>query len=244
MNEGRVELRAGIQVTVVSGFRDTLLGGEALTLAAFGSEPGCEQAPKDGRRPLSEDEEDLLFKCAGTDGVSIGLLELPAHLMKRWTELAAEISSGAAPAGAMSEAGYRDFVEAVLEFLRFKQVRLPAQCRCDAVVLSSRSSPLALHRPPRPERANDDCVAINVSAENANVVFCNVTRREMADAVLAREDDDSLPAKFFERHPDYAMVGIELMPRQGVLITGGGQLFADYFAGVSRPGAVLLIRAA
>lgn len=244
MTERHVELRSGISVSVVPGFRETLLRGEALTLAVPAAEPGCENVPEGGRRPLSKSEEDLLSKCAGTEGVSTGLLEIPAHLLKRWREAGADISGGAAPAGAVNQNDYRDFVEAVLEFLRFKQVRLPAECRCDAFMIPSRSSPLALNRPMQPERASDDCIAINLSDENATVVFCNLTRGEMAQAISGSADDESLAAKFFERHPGYGLVCIELEPRHGVLITGADQICADYFAGISRPGAVLLIRGA
>ena len=107
-----------------------------------------------------------LPEFGSTEGVSTGLLEIPAHLLKRWREVGADISGGGAPAGAVNENAYRDFVEAVLEFLRFKQVRLPVECRCDAVMIPSRSSPLALNRPMQPERASDDCIAMD-SVERA-----------------------------------------------------------------------------
>ena len=245
-----MEFRAGILMTVVPGFRETLLRREALKLAIATPGPESDEAREGERRPLSKGEEDLLFNGAGLAGVSMGLLELPEHLMKQWRRLGAHLSGGTAPAPTMDEKAYRDFVQSVLGFLHFKQVRLPEQCRCDAIVVPSRGSPLALNRRSNPvgiadpERAQDDCIAINVGEENASVVFCNLTRHEMAEAISGDVNDESLTGIFLQRHPDYGLVCIELEPRQGVLITGGDQVCADYFAGASQPGAVLLIRGA
>ena len=245
-----MKLRAGISMSVMPGFRETLLRREALKLAFPVPGPAGEAMPGNGRRSLSTGEEDLLLKCAGVDGVSMRLLELPTHLMKQWQDLGADISGRITPASAMDEKAYRDFVQSVLGFLRFKQVRLSDECRCDAMMIPSRGSALALSPRTAPlgtvplDRAQAGCIAINVGEENATVVFCNLTRNEMAQGVSGCANGESLARIFSQQHPDYGLVCIELEPRQGVLITGEDQMCADYFAGTSIPGAVLLLRGA
>lgn len=245
-----MEFRAGILMTVTPGFRETLLRREALKLAFPVPGPAGEAMPGNGRRSLATGEADFLLKCAGVDGVSMGLLELPRHLMKQWQDLGADISGRITPASAVDEKAYRDFVQSVLGFLRFKQVRVADQCRCDAMMVPSRGSALALSPRGGPpgtlpmDRAQTDCIAINVGEENATVMFCNLTRSEMARAVSGSANGESLASIFFQQHPDYGLVCIELEPRQGVLISGEDQICADYFAGATIPGAVLLIRGA
>lgn len=242
MKARSLELRAGILLHLVPGFRETLFRQEAVTLAAPASDPGTVNAAESRRRPLSEDEKALLFGDAATACSSIGLLEIPVHLLKRWREVSGADSGGPAPGMTMDESGYRNFAEAVLEFLQFKQVPLPAECRCDAVVLSPRSRPLALGRT---ATAGGDavCLAINLSGENARVVFSNQTRGVMAQAISGN-DVDALADQSIPQHPEAPLVCLELEPRQGVLVVGGAQIHAEYFAGPSRPGVVLVLRGA
>ena len=97
MNARSLELRAGILLHVVPGFRETLFRQEAVTLAAPASDPGTANAAEARRRPLSEDEKALLFGDAATACSSIGLLEIPVHLLKRWREVSGTDSGGLAP---------------------------------------------------------------------------------------------------------------------------------------------------
>jgi hypothetical protein len=155
-----------------------------------------------------------------------GLLAIPTRLREAWW-------AGAECGATLTEqdASYQRFVTAVLEFLRFKRLPLPA--RCEADVMASRPDLRGNRLDPRTGELNGlgfsapgplrTVGVINLGDEATHVVLLNLPARVMR-ALLAREGapdawslvPSELAARFFEARPAYPLTRVRLDPGEGV----------------------------
>jgi hypothetical protein len=126
---------------------------------------------------------------------------------------------------------YRRFVAAVLEFLRFKRLPLPARCAADLVasrpdLRGTRLDPgtgalsgLGFSTPASPRVVG----MINVGDGTTHLVWLNVAAQGMR-ARLAQDGAPDLPplspsdlvSRFFDSYPDYPLTRVSLDPGEGV----------------------------
>ena len=159
-----------------------------------------------------------------------GLVAIPARLREAWWTSA---GWGVPPTG--RDEGYRRFVAAVLEFLRFKRLPLPA--RCEADLLASRPdlrgnrldpttgelSGLAFSAPGSRRMVG----MINLGDETTHLVLLNVPAQGMR-ALLAPDGEmdppslspSDLVSRFFEAYPDYPLTRVSLDPGEGMWFPG------------------------
>jgi len=155
-----------------------------------------------------------------------GLVAIPARLREAWW---ASAGWGVLPPG--QDEGYRRFVAAVLEFLRFKRLPLPA--RCEADLLASRPDLRGSRLDPTTGELSGlgfsgpasrrTMGMINLGDETTHLVLLNVPAQGMR-ALLAQDGESDpwslapsdLVARFFEEYPDYPLTRVSLDPGEGV----------------------------
>jgi hypothetical protein len=120
--------------------------------------------PRDDWRMPSPDELAMLTECACDPAETLALFNLPARLLARWWDVAAQESSA-----------FEEFGREVMEFLHFKQLPLPPRCKVAAV---AHAAGLASTKPDvggltaNPARAGM-LAGINLSDEEAALVYLN-----------------------------------------------------------------------
>ena len=193
--------------------------------------PGCESPLT--RVPVSENpesagpphHEEICLKPW-----EAGLVVIPARLREAWWA-----SAGWAVPPTGRDDGYHRFVAAVLEFLRFKRLPLPA--RCEADLLASRPDLRGNRLDPTTGElgglgfsapASQRTVGmINLGDETTHLVLLNVPAHGMR--TLLAQDGESDPrslspsdlvSRFFEAYPDYPLTRVSLDPGEGVWFPG------------------------
>ena len=199
---------------------------ELELLLAEGEAPhGDAAAPAPGRET---EPRDALLACS-----HVGLLNLPSHVRREWWAIA---EGEDAPTG---DAGrYRAFVDGVIEFLRFKQLPLPARCRVDVMV--SRPGQTSTRWDPASGRpgglgfnvetgsAAFDRVAgiINLGDEPTHLVLLNLAPAAMAGMLGRPWPAASIPGRdllcrFFTARPTYPLLSVRLEAGDGLWLPTG-----------------------
>jgi len=178
-----------------------------------------------------------------------GLLAIPEWLREAWWA-----SAGRSAQLAERIAGYQRFVAAVLEFLRFKRLPLPAQCEAD--VTASRPDLKGTRLDPETGELSGLALAaagprhtvgvINLGDEATHLVLLNLPSQLMRALLAGASEPDpwSLPpaqlaARFFAARPDYPLTRVRLDPRDGLWFPRADIIY-DGWAGAKRDVDVVL----
>ncbi len=233
-----MELRPGITLGLAPRFQSALAWRERMQVnGGVEAEAGHFYPRRDWRAPTDAALTLLLADAdAGLARSRVGLLSLPSHVRREWWGLA-ERGEGLGGNGR----DYRAFVAEVMEFLRFKRLPLPGQCRVD-VAVSRPGQPstrwdAADGRPaglgfniegPGGATTPDRVVAIvNLGDEPTHLVLLNLAPSEMAAALgpppvaPGRE----LLQRFFTAMPAYPLVRVRLEPGDGVWLPSLGVVY-------------------
>jgi hypothetical protein len=149
---------------------------------------------------------------------AVGLFELPRHLLKKWAGVM--VPSPQSP-GNMEVApeNFTGFAASVIEFLRFKGLLLPADCRCDLLQIEPTATCLDAGDQgscgPGPPR-----FIINLGPEDSTMSFAS---RSESDPARAGSDAATTPA-----------ASARLRPGQGCVFRGG----AGHSSECSVPGQI------
>ena len=202
---------------------------------------GCEVAgdsivaKADWRAPTADELATLT--APGSVETAFSLLQLPTHLLERWTETASRLV----------EAGenftYVGFVRALSEFLHFKGLPLPPGTTCDIVVTAPGlpTTRGGLHS--SVDEAGGILGLVNVGEEATAIAVLPVSptamRERLAETVGGGR---SLAADFLKHFPDEPLVKIELKRGEGCWLPADGAVFDGWTVEQTQPGVLLMFR--
>jgi hypothetical protein len=246
-------LAKGFSLVTAPRFHARRSWADRLCLNSGIEREGARVHPRDDWRPPTMRELTFLVRQdPDRESWDAGLVAIPARLRETWW---ANAGGGVAP----TEDGYRRFVGAVLDFLRFKRLPLPA--RCEADVLASRPdlrgtrldpttgelSGLAFSAPASRRMVG----TINLGDETTHLIVLHLAAQEMR-ALLAEDGDSEshalspsdLVSRFFEVYPEYPLMRISLDPGEGMWFPGADVVHDGWPGAKQGPDVVLTIRGA
>jgi len=183
-----VELQPGIALGVAARFHVRSRWAERLRLNSGIERVDAGLHPRADWRPPTADELSVLVDEAppGVNPLRTNLLAIPARLRAAWWDH-------------VDQAGYERFASDLLDFLRFKDVSLPALCEIEVTVSRPDQTGTRLH-----EANNAGPLAVvNLGDEASHIVMSNLPPPAMADG-------------FFEARSAYPLVRIDLDPGEGL----------------------------
>jgi len=241
-----VELEPGFALGAAPRFHVRPAWAERLRVNGGIERVGARCHPRPDWRPLTPGEMTLLVDEAppAADPPRADLLAIPARLQAAWWDQAGQSS-------------YERFAGDLLEFLRFKDLSLPAMCEVEVAV----SRPGQVGTRPGPEIGSlgglaapaaasaPVVVAINLGDEPTHIVLVNLSPPALVGLVGAAGDAAPLPladlaGRFFEARPAYPLLRIRLDPREGLAFPAGGAIFDGWTCDKREPDVVLSIRSA
>jgi hypothetical protein len=249
-----VELQAGFSLGVAPRFhrhpdwKDRLRLNDGIVRAGRRVHPGP------GWRPLTGAELGLLVS---REPSGAGLLAIPGHLRSAWWAQAAQATT---PLGAPSVA-YDRFVAALLEFLRFKELPLPAVCEVE--VTASRPGQPGTRLDPAtgdlaglvsaarqgPTSSGSAVAVINLGDEATHLVLLNLgggdrqaLLRGRPEACVATLPPTALAMDFLEAFPTYPLIRVRLDPTEGLWFPGSEVAYDGWTVGKRDLDVVLCIR--
>lgn len=170
--------------------------------------------PRDDWRPLSRDEAALVIGVDGDDGLAI--FNISERLRAEWWTLA---DSSAGPA--LENTAFQQYAGTVLDYLHFKQLRLPSTCAVEAVIHApgQRSTwpgqaGLTAERLGRNERA-----IVNLGDEESFLAFLNLGQPRLGFPLRERARD------FLTEHPEYPIIRLSIWPGEGCWLPDRPMIF-------------------
>ena len=227
----RPELREGVSLVTAPRFRPSRSWADRLCVNGGIEREGTRLHPRpDWRSPTATELTLLVRQDPGHEEICLkaseaGLIAIPTRLREAWWGSA---RWGAVPTG---DEDYRRFVAAVLEFLRFKRLPLPA--RCDVDVLATRPDLKGIRLDPTTRELSGLGFSasesrrmvgmVNLGDEATHLVLLNLAAHGMR-ARLARDAEPDLwslapshlTSRFFEAYPHYPLTRVRLDPGEGV----------------------------
>jgi len=192
----------------------------------------------------------------GLRPLRVGVLAIPGRLRQAWWRTA-----GSDPHGAQGHEEYQCFVAALLEFLRFKRLLLPA--RCEVEVMASRPGQPGTRLDPGgglsglrfgatgPQAADQRAAAINLGDAATHLVLLNLHADAMrahlvrgGEARAASLPLADLAARFFEEYPSYPLMRLRLDPGEGLWFPDAGIVYDGWTGAAEDIDVVLTIRGA
>lgn len=207
-----ISLQNGVRVVYAPNFQFT---GSWLERLQVNSGVKLEEAgiyPREDWRKPTASELELLTASPDNPKNALVMFNIPQHLRARWWTLAEQESCDAAIEGIE----FQKYAREVLEFLEFKRLPLPRECRLEVVITapgqrSTRTNGAGL--------LGDHTLlrlvgGVNLSDEDAFVVFLNLDVSNLPGCgppiVFAQRVRD-----FFSKSNTYPMTRIRLRPGEG-----------------------------
>ena len=199
-----MELQPGFALGAAARFHVRSRWAERLRLNG-GIEPvGAGLHPRADWRSPTPDELSVLVDGAppGVNPLRTNLLAIPARLRAAWWDH-------------VDQAGYERFASDLLDFLRFKDLPLPALCEIEVAVSRPDQTGTRLYET---DRASPLAV-FNLGDEASHIVMSNLPPAAMADRIgegghhAAFAD---LVRRFFKVRSAYPLVRIRLDPGEGL----------------------------
>ena len=186
------------------------------------------------------------------DPDAITLFKLPEHLRSAWWDLLAAATESGGPLR-----GFDEFAARVVEFLRFKQLDIPAGTRLEAIVTAAgersvqrdTGAPAGLGPSSAGGSGGQGLWGIvNLGDEDSAVVLLNLPFATLATE-LARTEPSApalasmgeLAVRFFRAFPNYPLVRLRLASGEGCRLPASGLVLDGDPSAKADPDTLLLI---
>ena len=196
--------------------------------------------PPEAERIVADDEEPSAAQTA------LLLLELPRHLLGRWFRL---LESTTLDAGFQTDGPQFDrLAQATIEFLQFKQCRLPSICVCRLELRrgTAAASDIALPAGPVSYLSEPHSLAFNLGPERAQHSFAHPGQPvPEAEGGAIRVSQEATPIQswdhFRQRWPGFPVLDLTLQPGQGILLPASALAYDRGCGENGQPAVWLLI---